>query len=85
MRLMTDNVWNRDENLPEWEAKGNDCSAAARIGGLVLVYLDTQPDIIGGQEVSALVADLLKEHCHRVRREKCGLPRLHQNRLRPLL
>lgn len=63
LRLMTHNVWNRDENLPDWEAKGDNCSAAARIGGLVQVYLDTMPDIIGGQEVSCLMADLLKENC----------------------
>lgn len=64
LRLMTHNVWNRDENLPAWAEMGEDCSAEARIGGLVQVYLDTQPDIIGGQEVSRLMADLLKEHCH---------------------
>lgn len=64
LRLMTHNVWNRDENLPDWEKMGADCSAAARISGLVQVYLDTKPDIIGGQEVSCLMADLLKEHCH---------------------
>lgn len=64
IRLMTHNVWNRDENLPAWEENGEDCSAAARVDGLVQVYLDTQPDIIGGQEVSSLMADLLKEHCH---------------------
>lgn len=64
LRLMTHNVWNRDENLPAWEEMGKDCSANARVGGLVQVYLDTQPDIIGGQEVSSLMADLLKEHCH---------------------
>lgn len=64
LRLMTHNVWNRDENLPAWAENGEDCSAAARVDGLVQVYLDTQPDIIGGQEVSALMADLLKEHCH---------------------
>lgn len=64
LRLMTHNVWNRDENLPAWVENGEDCSAAARVGGLVQVYLDTRPDIIGGQEVSCLMADLLKEHCH---------------------
>lgn len=64
IRLMTHNVWNCDGNAPAWEAKGEDCSAAARVGALVQVYQDTQPDIIGCQEVSALMADLLKEHCH---------------------
>ena len=64
IRLMTHNVWNCDGNHPAWEAKGEDCSAAARIDKLVQVYLDKQPDIIGCQEVSSLMADLLKEHTH---------------------
>ncbi len=81
LRLMTHNVWNRDENLPAWEEMGENCSAEARVDGLVQVYLDTQPDIIGGQEVSSLMADLLKEHCHRFCRNKGRLPRLHQHRL----
>lgn len=64
VRLMSHNVWNCDRNYPVWEEQGEDCSAAARVSGLVQVYLDTKPDIIGGQEVSALMADLLKESCH---------------------
>lgn len=63
IRLMTHNVWNCDRNHPAWEIQSEDCSAEARVKGLVQVYLDTKPDIIGGQEVSALMADLLKEHC----------------------
>lgn len=61
IRLMTHNVWNCDINFPWWEEKGLDCSASARIDGLVKVYKDTLPDIIGCQEVSCLMADLLKE------------------------
>ena len=64
IRLMTHNVWNCDNNHPAWEAKGEDCSAAARIDGLIQIYRDTQPDIIGCQEVSGLMADLLKERSH---------------------
>lgn len=52
IRLLTHNVWNKDFNSPEWEQKGGDCSAAARVGGLLRVYRETAPDIIGGQEVS---------------------------------
>ncbi len=63
IRLMTHNVWNCDNNAPAWEAKGEDCSALARIDGLVRVYKETQPDIIGGQEVSHLMEDLLVTHC----------------------
>ena len=61
LRIMTHNVWNNDKNAPAWEAQGEDCSAFARVGGLLRVYRETCPDIIGGQEVSALMADLLKE------------------------
>ena len=61
IRLMTHNVWNCDSNAPQWAEKGHDCSATARVHGLLRVYRETQPDVIGGQEVSALMADLLKE------------------------
>ena len=61
IRLMTHNVWNKNFNSPEWEAKGEDCSAGARVWGHLRVYRETTPDIIGGQEVSALMADLLKQ------------------------
>ena len=61
IRLMTHNIWNRDKNSPAWEDKGFDCSAEARIGGLLRVWRETQPDVIGCQEASALMADLVKE------------------------
>ena len=61
VRLMTHNVWEFDTNSPKWEEKGEDCSAYARVGGLLRVYRELIPDVIGGQEVSALMADLLKE------------------------
>lgn len=61
IRLMTHNVWNRDENCPAWAEKGEDCSARVRVEGHLRVYRETRPDVIGGQEVSALMADLLKE------------------------
>ena len=61
IRLMSHNVWNRDDNSSDWEKIGCDCSAKARVSGLVRVYKDTMPDIIGCQESSALMADLLKQ------------------------
>lgn len=64
IRLMTHNVWNCDRNHPAWEEKGEDCSAVVRVDSLVRVYMETKPDIIGGQEFSALMADLIKDHCH---------------------
>ncbi len=61
IRLMTHNIWNRDKNSPAWEEKGFDCSAEARVGGLLRVWRETSPDVIGCQEASALMADLVKE------------------------
>lgn len=59
LRLMSHNIWNCDNNLPAWQAKGEDCSAQVRMPGMVRVYRETGPDIIGLQEVSLLQADLL--------------------------
>ena len=61
IRIMTHNVWNKDFNAPDWKEKGEDCSAPARVWGLLRVYRETMPDIIGGQEFSALMADLVKQ------------------------
>ena len=66
IRLMTHNVWRCDVNKPAWEEKGEDCSAAVRVKGHVRVYQETQPDIIGCQEMSALMMDLLKEQCSEI-------------------
>ena len=63
---MTHNVWNYDSNSPQWAERGEDCCAKARVGGLVRVYKELLPDVIGGQEVSALMADLLKEELQKV-------------------
>jgi len=61
IRLMSHNVWNNDQNQPAWAEKGQDCSAEARVHGLVHIYKDTLPDIIGCQEVSPFMLDLLRE------------------------
>jgi len=57
LRIMSHNVWKCDRNLPAWEAKGEDCSASARAKGIIRVYTDTHPDIIGFQEMSFVMAD----------------------------
>lgn len=57
LRIMSHNLWKCDHNRPEWEAKGNDCSAATRAKGMVRVYTETKPDIIGCQEMSSVMAD----------------------------
>ena len=59
LRLMTNNIWNRDENTPAWAERGDDCSAEARLPNLFRIYEDTQPDVIGMQECSLKMADLM--------------------------
>ncbi|MBQ9964745.1 MAG: endonuclease/exonuclease/phosphatase family protein, partial [Clostridia bacterium] len=46
---------------PWWAEKGLDCSAEARVGSLLRVYRETMPDVIGGQEFSTVMADLMKQ------------------------
>lgn len=57
LRLMSHNQWQNDNNTPEWEKNGEDCSAAVREKGFVRVFGETKPDIIGCQEVSGIMAD----------------------------
>lgn len=55
LRLMSNNVWNRDKNAPAWEEKGEDCSAPARAPLFVRMYGETLPDVIGMQEMTHLM------------------------------
>ena len=57
LRIMSHNVWKNDINLPAWEEIGANCSAATRAKGMVRVYTETRPDIIGFQEMSNMMAD----------------------------
>ena len=66
LRLASHNIWNNDTNSDEWASRGEDCSASARVGGLVRIYKDTLPDIIGFQEMTALMSDLIVENCAKV-------------------
>ena len=59
LRLMSNNIWNRDENTPAWAERGDDCSAEARLPNLFRIYEDTLPDVIGQQECSLKMADLM--------------------------
>ena len=59
LRLMTHNQWKCDKNHPWWEERGFDCSASTRMEGFVRVYKETAPDIIGCQETSFVMADLM--------------------------
>lgn len=57
LRIMSHNLWKNDDNHPAWNEKGLDCSAATRSKGFVKVYTELQPDIIGCQEMSTLMAE----------------------------
>lgn len=59
LRIMSNNVWRNDKNLPAWESKGHDCAVETRVLGLFKVYEETLPDIIGFQECSPRMVDLL--------------------------
>lgn len=65
MIIMSNNLWNNDFNQPAWAAKGEDCSAEGRIGGLIRAYRSCMPDILGFQEMSrhmeALIMENMKE------------------------
>ena len=61
MLLMSNNQWKCDKNQDAWIAIGEDCSAEGRVDGLVRSYLDVMPDVIGLQEVSLHMADLMME------------------------
>ncbi|MBQ8357725.1 MAG: endonuclease/exonuclease/phosphatase family protein [Clostridia bacterium] len=59
LRLMSTNQWACDKNQPWWEEHGLDCSYSARMSGFLKYYLETKPDILGLQEVTAKMADKL--------------------------
>lgn len=60
LRIMCNNIWWCDENSPQWKEQGHDCSAAVRSVGLLRLYRETNPDIIGLQECSAqMTAELM--------------------------
>lgn len=59
LRLMSTNQWACDKNQPKWEEIGADCSYSARMPGFLKYYMETKPDILGLQEVTAKMADKL--------------------------
>lgn len=59
LRLMSTNQWACDKNHSAWEEKGEDCSYSARMPGFLKYYLETKPDMLGLQEVTAKMADKL--------------------------
>ena len=59
MIILSNNQWKWDYNNEEWAAKGLDCSPAARAPGLVRAYRQILPDVMGLQEVSTRMANLV--------------------------
>ena len=59
MRVMTSNQWKCDVNYPAWKARGEDSSSEGRAGGLIRAYQMVLPDVIGLQEVSTHMTDLM--------------------------
>lgn len=59
LRIMSNNIWWCDKNTEAWGAQGLDCSAGNRAPGLLRMYQETQPDIIGLQECSSVMAHQL--------------------------
>ena len=59
LRLMSNNQWRCDDNLPYWQERGLDCSAVCREKGFADFYAQTNPDVIGLQEVSPLMLERL--------------------------
>jgi hypothetical protein len=57
IRIMSNNQWWCDQNLPAWKAMGLDCSVTARAPGFAAMFDETLPDLIGLQECSANMAE----------------------------
>ena len=66
MILMSNNQWKNDINRPAWAERGEDCSAEGRVDGLVRAYTSVMPDLLGLQEVSVRMADLMMARMERV-------------------
>ena len=66
MIILSNNLWNCDLNSPQWAAKGEDCSADARVDGLAKAYKTVLPDIIGYQEMSRYMEQILFKQMHHI-------------------
>lgn len=60
LRIMTNNVWDCDNNNAIWAAKGEDCSARVRSVGLAAVYMAYLPDVICFQEMSIIMINRIR-------------------------
>ena len=67
MIVMSNNQWKCDNNLEAWKKQGLDCSAEARVKGLLRAYREILPDLAGLQEVSIRMADLMMDGLYEVK------------------
>lgn len=67
VRIMSNNVWQCDNNQSAWKAIGEDCSAEVRSVGLAAVYMAYHPDVICFQEMSVKMIRLIRNEL-----AKCG-------------
>ncbi len=58
-RIMSNNQWYCDRQTDAWKALGIDSTGAVREEGFARFYRETQPDLIGLQEVSPTMAESL--------------------------
>lgn len=61
MIILSSNQWKCDYNAPAWAAMGEDCSAEARVPKLVRAYREIGADILGLQETSPHIAELMMD------------------------
>lgn len=61
LRILSANLWKCDTNQPAWAEKGFDCSVNARAPGVARILEETAPDVIGLQEISARMTELVQE------------------------
>ena len=59
LRIMSNNIWNMDDNCEVWRALGEDCSAEVRMKGIARVYGELRPGVVGLQEASHKMIDCL--------------------------
>ncbi len=51
LRIMSQNIWNNDQNSAVWRAAGLDCSLSSRLDSFATVFMAYAPDIICMQEI----------------------------------
>ncbi len=64
IRIATNNIWKCDNNQPAWAEMGKSCAFDARCPALIDAYRTIAPDILGLQEVSYRMENMLDDQMH---------------------